>query len=193
MRPVGATQSMPVDVRVISATHRDLDAQRAAGEFREDLFYRLNVVSLDAAAARRAARGHSAARHALPAPVSRSATSKPRARARAGRDGAAGRRAVARQRAPAAERARAGGRARHDERDPGDRWCRARCARTPACSRRSRRRASSSSATTWCALLKITGGNVTQAATLAKRNRTEFYKLLQRHRLEPAMFKDGKL
>src|SRR5439155_1636330 len=41
-------------------------------------------------------------------------------------------------------------------------------------------------------LLKITGGNVTQAAQLAKRNRTEFYKLLQRHRLEPAMFKEGK-
>ena len=41
-------------------------------------------------------------------------------------------------------------------------------------------------------LLKITGGNVTQAATLAKRNRTEFYKLLQRHRLEPAMFKEAK-
>jgi two-component system response regulator GlrR len=41
-------------------------------------------------------------------------------------------------------------------------------------------------------LLKITSGNVTQAALLAKRNRTEFYKLLQRHRLEPAMFKEGK-
>jgi len=41
-------------------------------------------------------------------------------------------------------------------------------------------------------LLKITGGNVTQAAQMAKRNRTEFYKLLQRHRLEPAMFKEGK-
>jgi len=41
-------------------------------------------------------------------------------------------------------------------------------------------------------LLKITGGNVTQAAMLAKRNRTEFYKLLQRHRLEPGMFKEAK-
>jgi two-component system response regulator GlrR len=41
-------------------------------------------------------------------------------------------------------------------------------------------------------LLKITGGNVTQAAQLAKRNRTEFYKLLQRHSLEPAMFKSAK-
>jgi two-component system response regulator GlrR len=41
-------------------------------------------------------------------------------------------------------------------------------------------------------LLKITGGNVSQAAALAKRNRTEFYKLLQRHHLEPSMFKEAK-
>src|SRR4029453_2821669 len=44
VRPVGATQALPVDVRVISATHRDLDAYRASGQFREDLYYRLNVV-----------------------------------------------------------------------------------------------------------------------------------------------------
>ena len=71
VRPVGATQSIPVDVRVISATHRDLDAQKASGQFREDLYYRLNVVSLQAAAARRPARGHSAARDAFPAPARR--------------------------------------------------------------------------------------------------------------------------
>jgi two-component system response regulator GlrR len=38
-------------------------------------------------------------------------------------------------------------------------------------------------------LLKATGGNVAQAAKLAQRNRTDFYKLLQRHSLDPALFK----
>ena len=38
-------------------------------------------------------------------------------------------------------------------------------------------------------LLKITAGNVTQAAKLAKRNRTEFYKLLQRHQLDFTLYK----
>ena len=41
-------------------------------------------------------------------------------------------------------------------------------------------------------ILKLTQGSVAQAARLARRNRTEFYKLLQRHRLEPAMFKETK-
>ncbi|HPT55955.1 MAG TPA: two-component system response regulator GlrR, partial [Casimicrobium sp.] len=39
-------------------------------------------------------------------------------------------------------------------------------------------------------ILKLTAGNAAQAAQMAGRNRTEFYKLLQRHNLEPAMFKD---
>ncbi|WP_309682334.1 sigma 54-interacting transcriptional regulator [Polaromonas sp.] len=46
VRPLGSSLSLPVDVRIISATHRDLDAAMAEGQFRADLYYRLNVVTL---------------------------------------------------------------------------------------------------------------------------------------------------
>jgi DNA-binding NtrC family response regulator len=44
---LGGTQSIPVDVRVISATHRNLGSEIRAGKFREDLFYRLRVVTIE--------------------------------------------------------------------------------------------------------------------------------------------------
>ena len=46
VRPLGSNRDIDIDVRIVSATHRDLPKAMARGEFREDLFYRLNVVNL---------------------------------------------------------------------------------------------------------------------------------------------------
>ncbi len=46
VRPLGATQEESVDVRIVSATHRDLAADVQAGRFRQDLYYRLNVIEV---------------------------------------------------------------------------------------------------------------------------------------------------
>ena len=46
VRSLGATQEEPVDVRIVSATHRDLAADVQAGHFRQDLYYRLNVIEV---------------------------------------------------------------------------------------------------------------------------------------------------
>ena len=46
VRPVGAVVEAPVNVRILSATHKDLGVEVAAGRFRQDLFYRLNVIQI---------------------------------------------------------------------------------------------------------------------------------------------------
>jgi two-component system response regulator PilR (NtrC family) len=46
VRPLGSTQEETVDVRIVSATHRDLAADVQAGRFRQDLYYRLNVIEI---------------------------------------------------------------------------------------------------------------------------------------------------
>lgn len=46
VRPVGSQQEIPVDVRILSATHKDLAEMVDAGQFRQDLFYRINVINL---------------------------------------------------------------------------------------------------------------------------------------------------
>jgi two-component system response regulator PilR (NtrC family) len=46
VRPIGSTQEDAVDVRIVSATHKDLHAEVQAGRFRQDLFYRLNVIEI---------------------------------------------------------------------------------------------------------------------------------------------------
>ena len=46
IRPIGSPQEEPIDVRIISATHKDLAAEVRAGRFRQDLYYRLNVIDI---------------------------------------------------------------------------------------------------------------------------------------------------
>ena len=52
VRPVGASAEVPADTRILSATHRNLGQMVAAGQFREDLFYRINVIELHVPALR---------------------------------------------------------------------------------------------------------------------------------------------
>ena len=47
VRPVGANVEVPFDARIVSATHKDLEAEVEAGRFRQDLFFRLNVIKIE--------------------------------------------------------------------------------------------------------------------------------------------------
>src|SRR5689334_22083328 len=187
VRPVGSHESFDVDVRVISATHRKLEERIASGEFREDLFYRLNVVKLyiPALAERREdipllanhfltrlAERYRRGRLALSPDAMEVLVSAPWPR-------------NVRQLLNVVEQAVA-------------------LAATEVIPESLVRQALDAGDTTLTPLdearkaferdylvriLKITGGNVTKAARLAGRNRTEFYRLLERHSLEPGMFK----
>jgi two-component system response regulator PilR (NtrC family) len=71
IRPLGASQEEMVDVRVVSATHKDLGAEVAAGRFRQDLFYRLNVIDIDIPPLRERPEDLPALCHALLARIAR--------------------------------------------------------------------------------------------------------------------------
>ena len=81
VRPVGGDDEVPFDARIVAATNRDLETAVEERRFREDLYYRINVVHIDAAAAARARQRRAAARAALPRAASPRAAGKTRARA----------------------------------------------------------------------------------------------------------------
>jgi two-component system response regulator GlrR len=187
VRPVGSNESIPVNVRVVSATHRKLEERIASGEFREDLFYRLSVVklALPSLAERREdiplLAGHFLVEVAQRYDRPRLALSPEAMELLVAAQWPGNVRQLlnvieqvvalsATDVIPASLVRQA--------LDAGD------SALTPLDeARRAFER------DYLARILKITAGNVTQAARLAGRNRTEFYRLLDRHALEPAMFK----
>lgn len=187
VRPVGSTQSLPIDVRIISATHRDLKSEIAAGNFREDLYYRLNVVSLSIPplTQRRedipllanffletlAKKYNKDIRSFSPDAMELLVASAWPGNVRQLYNVVE--QTVALCTTPIIPTTLMED-AIHKEAQELDSFDEAR--------KRFEREY-------LVQILKITAGNVTQAARLAKRNRTEFYKLLQRHQLDPALFK----
>ncbi len=191
VRPVGATQGVKVDVRVVSATHRDLDAHMKAGNFREDLYYRLNVVSLS-----------------LPSLAERPEDIVPLA-ARFLKTTATGYGKSALTFAPEALEillaAPWPGNVRQLLNVVEQVVALSATSVIPASLVQQALREEPAHLVPLeearrgfehdylVRILRIAAGNVTQAAKLARRNRTEFYKLLERHRIEPKSFKPEKV
>jgi two-component system response regulator GlrR len=190
VRPVGAAQPVAVDVRIISATHRNLEERVKSGEFREDLYYRLNVVSLTLPPlADRREDVVPLAQHFLKATA-----------ARYGKDV----RAFAPEALEMLVAAPWPGNVRQLANVVEQAVALSTVSIIPASLVAAALKAEPTALTPLdeakrgferdylIRILRITGGNVTQAARLAQRNRTEFYKLLERHQLQPGMFKEAK-
>ncbi len=189
IRPVGAQDEISVDVRIVSATHRDLEQAMRDGEFREDLFYRLNVVSMNLP--RLAERPEDIvllAEHFLaelqadrPASGRVSGFSPEAMRLLAGHDWPGNVRELRNVVEQVLVLCRKGP-------VPADLVRRALRREKPVV--RPLAEARGVFERDYLArVLRMSGGNVSEAARLAGRNRTEFYRLLKRHQLRPADFK----
>lgn len=188
VRPLGSNRDLDIDVRILSATHRDLPKAMERGEFREDLFYRLNVVSLKIPALHERAEDvpllanhllrQSADRHK---PFVRSFSTDAMKRLMAASWPGNVRQlvnvieqCVALTSAPVISEALVQ-QALEGENTALPTFVEARNQFELNYLRK---------------LLQMTKGNVTQAARVAGRNRTEFYKLLSRHELDANDFKE---
>ncbi|HEY3591781.1 MAG TPA: two-component system response regulator GlrR [Buttiauxella sp.] len=188
VRPLGSNRDLDIDVRILSATHRDLPKAMERGEFREDLFYRLNVVSLKIPALQERAEDvpllanhllrQSADRHK---PFVRSFSTDAMKRLMAASWPGNVRQlvnvieqCVALTSAPVISEALVQ-QALEGENTALPTFVEARNQFELNYLRK---------------LLQMTKGNVTQAARVAGRNRTEFYKLLSRHELDANDFKE---
>ena len=187
VRPVGGTRDIGVDVRVLSSTHRDLEAAIGRGLFREDLYYRLNVVQLrlPPLAERRedipllidhrlralAERDRTRPKVYAPEAMEQMVAADWPGNVRQLDNAIEQQVALATGTVITAEQVRQslGRESRHL---PSVAEARAAFTRDYL-----------------VRLLKLTKGNVSEAARIADRNRSEFYKLLARHEVDPADFK----
>jgi two-component system response regulator GlrR len=192
VRQVGADQDRAVDVRIVSATHRDLEVSMQEGQFREDLYYRLNVVTLQlpplderrediallahhflqVLAAKYGKRLNGFAPDALAALVTASWPGNVRQLYHVVEQACALATSVL---VPLTLVRRA--------------------LRVPSLEVLSYNQAKERFERHYLVqLLRLTDGNVADAARLAERNRTEFYRLLQKHELAPSLFRvEGEL
>jgi two-component system response regulator GlrR len=187
VRPVGSTEAVSVDTRVISATHQDLNDLMIKGAFREDLYYRLNVVHIRLPALRERREDvpllveHFLQQVAAETGVQRKVYAPEAVELLVANNWPGNIRqlynvvrqnvALSPTRIVSSEQVRS---ALGEQANALPSFTQARDEFT-------RNYLSQ--------LLQITGGNVSQAARLAKRNRTDFYKLLGRHQLNPEHFK----
>ncbi len=187
VRPLGGSQSIQVDVRIISATHRDLDAAMEAGQFREDLYYRLNVVTLNLPSL-------AARREDIPL-LANHFLSKLAGKYGKRLSGFAPEALKALAMAPWPGNVR-------QLFNVVEQVCALstsplvplalvqRALRVPTVEVQTYAQAKQRFERDYLVgLLKLTDGNVADAARLADRNRTEFYRLLQKHELTPGSFK----
>jgi two-component system, NtrC family, response regulator GlrR len=187
VRPIGATRSTPFDVRIVSATHRDLAKEKEIGSFREDLYYRLNVVTLKLPSLEERPEDIPLlASHFLAALAPRYGREKS---------------AFSPEALELLVKAKWPGNVRqlYNVVEQSIALCPTEIIPQTFVEQAiqvemhemtsfedARKRFERDYLTR---ILKLTKGSVTQAAKLARRNRTEFYKLLQRHGIEAAIFK----
>jgi two-component system, NtrC family, response regulator GlrR len=191
VRPVGSNEAVAVDVRVLSATHRDLELAMAEGQFRPDLYYRLNVVQLrlpplserreDIALLAQHFLQTLAERHRRP--VKGFAPDALEALVTAPWPGNARQlynvveQVCVLAMAPLVSLAQV-----------------QRALQTPSLEVLSYQHAKQRFERDYLnQLLKLTSGHVAEAARLADRNRTEFYRLMQKHGLDPQLFRADPL
>ncbi|MGF1528065.1 MAG: sigma 54-interacting transcriptional regulator [Candidatus Competibacterales bacterium] len=187
IRPVGETRPIPVDARVIAATHQNLRLAMADNTFREDLYYRLNVVELRLPPLRERREDIPLLVHHTLERIANRRKEAPKVYAPDALELLAAaewpgnirqlvnviEQNVALTAAPVINTSLVRRALGQTERLPSLREARDAFTRDYLIQ-----------------LLRLTNGNVARAARLAERNRTDFYKLLRRHNVDPADFKD---